>query len=98
MVGMLTKKFKRSLPLLFAVMLLAAPLSTTRAANDSTIKLTSVMLQSPEPVTVYSATASVVTTLDPQMMEDSSSVSAIENLFLGLTDIDPKTSQIRAEV
>jgi len=80
-----------------AVILLAAPFSTVQAASTTTVKLTSLMLQVSEPVTVYGATAGTITTLDPQIMEDSSSVNAIENLFLGLTDIDPKTSQIRAE-
>src|SRR5258708_36731390 len=51
----------------------------------------------PEPVTLYLTDQSLAVTLDPQMAEDNLSVAAIENLFLGLTDFDPKTSKIRGE-
>jgi oligopeptide transport system substrate-binding protein len=91
--------FKLSLVALAAAMVLAAPLSTIRAsAGDNTVTLTSPMLQGVEPVTVYGAGDTLIPTLDPQKAEDSVSVNPVENLFLGLTDIDPKTTQIRPEV
>src|SRR3954468_22375150 len=53
--------------------------------------------QNAEPVTLYMASTHLAITLDPQKTEDSDSVAAVENLFLGLTDVDPKTSQVRPE-
>src|SRR5262249_7887856 len=50
-----------------------------------------------EPVTLYLAGPTLAITLDPQLADDYDSVMSIENLFLGLTDFDPKTSQIRPE-
>src|SRR5258708_1168826 len=51
----------------------------------------------PEPVTLYLTDQSLAVTLDPQMAEDNLSVAAIENLFLGLTDLNPKPPKIRGE-
>jgi oligopeptide transport system substrate-binding protein len=82
-----------------SAVVLAAPLSAVHASTgDNTVTLTSPMLQGTEPVTIYGATASLIPTLDPQRTEDSLSVQPVENLFLGLTDVDPKTTQIRAEM
>jgi oligopeptide transport system substrate-binding protein len=50
-----------------------------------------------EPITLY-APGGPIYTLDPQLVADGASLEVIENLFLGLTDVDPKTSQIRPEV
>src|SRR5262245_61056907 len=50
-----------------------------------------------EPVTLFLAAPNLALTLDPQLADDYDSVTTLENLFLGLTDFDPKTSQIRPE-
>jgi len=98
---MFKSKLLRAFPLvaIAASMVLGSPLSTVRAATtDNTIVLSSPRLQGTEPVTVYGADVSLISTLDPQKAEDVVSISPIENLFLGLTDVDPKTSKIRPEV
>jgi oligopeptide transport system substrate-binding protein len=98
---MLRRKLIRVLPCVaIAAMVIGfVPLDTIRASSgDSTITLTSPMLQNTEPVTIYGATTGIISTLDPQKAEDEISITPVENLFLGLTDVDPKTSQIRPEV
>lgn len=37
-------------------------------------------------------------TLDPALAEDTTSVACIENLFLGLTDLDPETNEVVPEL
>src|SRR5258707_11813227 len=76
--------------LLLALMLalaFAAPLSGVHAANAN--------LQATEPVTRYAAETDDYATFDPQKGEDNVSINPIENLFVGLTDIDPKTQEVR---
>jgi oligopeptide transport system substrate-binding protein len=91
--------FKLSMVAVAAALVLGVPLSTVRASTgDNTVVLTSPMLQGTEPVTIYGAGDVLIPTLDPQKAEDSVSVGPIENLFLGLTDIDPKSTTIRPEV
>ncbi len=70
-----------------AALVVAFTLSTPASAR----------FQNAEPVTLYMASTFLALTLDPQKMEDTGSAAPIENLFLGLTDIDPKTSEIRPE-
>lgn len=75
---------------------LAGPVSSISAAGtDGNLILSSPMLQGTEPVTVYDSDFNFISTLDPQKAEDTVSVDPIQNLFVGLTDVDPKTSQIR---
>lgn len=50
------------------------------------------------PVQLDVTSGSEVSTLDPALASDTVSVTVIENLFLGLTDIDPFTGQIRPEL
>jgi oligopeptide transport system substrate-binding protein len=70
-----------------------------RAVADNTMVLSSPLSQAgSEPVTFYMADQGVVLTLDPQKMSDSGSVHPVENLFIGLTDVDPRTTQIRPEM
>jgi oligopeptide transport system substrate-binding protein len=99
---MLKHRLTFVLPALALTALALAPISTVGAAAivniDANITFTSPMLQSPEPVTVYGATTQQITTMDPQLTEDSTSVGPVENLFLGLTDIDPKTTSVRPEM
>lgn len=51
-----------------------------------------------EPITLYSYNTESIVTFDPQRADDTPSVNAIENLFLGLTDIDPLTGNITPEL
>lgn len=50
--------------------------------------------QNPEPITYRSASAAIIRTLDPQLVEDDLSVNVVNNLFLGLTTVDPVTQKI----
>lgn len=99
---MANKKFLRVLPLVAVVAALAfAPMSAVRAASvaDGNIELVSPMLQGTEPVTIYNLlTNGTIPSLDPQEATDAVSIIPIENLFLGLTDIDPKTTNVRPEM
>jgi oligopeptide transport system substrate-binding protein len=77
-----------------------APMNGVRAAvvgADANIVLASPMQQA-EPVTTYNASTQELATLDPQVAQENLSINWIENLFLGLTDIDPATTQIRPEM
>ncbi|MCE7947734.1 MAG: peptide ABC transporter substrate-binding protein [Chloroflexi bacterium CFX4] len=82
------------------VMLALAPLNAVSAAQQgaSRLILTSPLLQSPEPITLYTASTGLIATLDPQVAQDTASIQIIENLFLGLTDFDPQTNTIRPEL
>jgi len=96
---MLKSKLTRALIVFATVFAFVVPLSSAQAAaTDNTIVLSSPRLQGTEPVTVYSAGSDLVSTLDPQLAADSLSIPPVENLFLGLTDIDPKTTKIRPEL
>jgi len=93
----------RTFPLLVLALAfaLATPLSSVQAMStsaDNTVVLTSPMMQATEPITVYLALGFDMTTLDPQLGEDETAIGAIENLFLGLTDVDPKTQEVRPEI
>lgn len=84
--------------LLSLMVTLSVPMINASAKSTSgQVTLTSPMLQNTEPITRYDATTWLVSTLDPQKAEDAVSVTPIENLFLGLTDIDPKTNEPRPE-
>jgi oligopeptide transport system substrate-binding protein len=54
------------------------------------------LAQQTEPVTLYMPGNTIVT-LDPQLVAETDSLDVDENVFLGLTDIDPKTLQVRPE-
>ncbi len=93
------RKFVRALVGFAAAVAFVVPLSAVNAASvDNNITLSSPMLQATEPITIYTADTSLISTLDPQRAEDQISITPVENLFLGLTDVDPKTSKIRPEV
>ena len=49
-------------------------------------------------VTLDLASPSEILSLDPAIASDGVSITALENLFLGLTDLDPITNQIRPEM
>jgi oligopeptide transport system substrate-binding protein len=95
---MLFNKIKRVLPVVVLTALALAPMGAIRAASsDGNITLTSPLLQDTEPVTIYAANSNPIITLDPQQATDFTSINPIENLFLGLTDLDPKDTSVRAE-
>lgn len=50
------------------------------------------------PVQLDGSSSSEISTLDPQLAEDTVSIAPIESLFLGLTDIDPITNGINPEL
>jgi oligopeptide transport system substrate-binding protein len=66
-----------------AVLTLSFPLRTTRAAGLPD-----------NPVTLYSI-GSMISSFDPQVATDADSITPVVNMFIGLTDMDPKTSTIR---
>lgn len=72
------------------------PLNLTWAADSS---ITSVaQYRQDQPVTLDVASSSEVSTLDPALASDTVSVSIIENLFLGFTDVDPISGRILPEL
>jgi oligopeptide transport system substrate-binding protein len=77
-----------------------APFGAVRAAvaTEGNLTLTSPMRQDTEPVTIYLTNAEVVPEWDPQKTSDAVSIVPIENLFLGLTDVDPTTTKVRPEL
>jgi oligopeptide transport system substrate-binding protein len=81
-----------------------ATLIVLSAAICATVSATALGLPAParaqdsEPITLTVPEYELVATLDPQKVEDIVSANVVENLFLGLTDVDPQTAQIRAEV
>jgi len=96
------RSLKKALPVAALLTLALAPMGSisaaSRVADGNNIVLASPMAQSTEPVTIYNATTEQILTLDPQVAEDSTSIPPVENLFLGLTDLDPKTTEPRAEL
>ncbi len=50
--------------------------------------------QSAEPITFRSASSAIIRTLDPQLVDDDLSVNVVNNLFIGLTTVDPVTQKI----
>lgn len=100
---MSAKKFARKnhLVLRWAALgtLLASTLSAVPVrAADGVLTLKSPVAQAAEPVTVYNASTALIGSLDPQVADDVIEIDVIENLFLGLTDVDPVTSEIRPEL
>jgi len=89
---------KSPLRFVLVLALIAAIVPTSlAAAGDADITLTSVMRQT-EPVTLYLANGSQVSTFDPQRATDIVSITMIEAMFTGLTDYDPMAAgSIRAE-
>jgi oligopeptide transport system substrate-binding protein len=92
---------KRAVPAALLAALALAPVGSVGAMAlqpENIITFTSPMAQNTEPVTIYGATTETIISLDPQRVEDATSIVPVENLFLGLTDLDPKTTAVRPEV
>lgn len=81
-VPMLLAAVRRTLCLLGGLLLLSAP---AVIAQDIT-------------KTLRLPQMSAIPTLDPGLAQDSSSIEVIEQLFLGLTDYDPKTYEVIPEL
>src|SRR5579859_5002132 len=81
--------------LMRGVLLLALVLAVVFVAPLSAAQAAKANLQATEPITRYAAETDDYATFDPQRGEDNVSINPIENLFVGLTDIDPKTQEVR---
>lgn len=96
------KRTVRVIAILTSVLLVASgsftALPRVRAEDGPGVVLNSLMLQDSEPVTYTTVSFEEVLTLDPQRTEDTGSIVPVENLFLGLVDIDPKTADVRPEM
>lgn len=72
------------------------PVSLAFAA-DSEFTFTAQYLQD-QNVVLHTSSGSEISSLDPAIADDAVSITPIENLFLGLTDIDPITTQVNPEL
>ncbi len=70
---------------------------TVAVAADSEMTVTALYRQD-VPVTFDGASSAEISSLDPAIPDDTISITAIENLFLGLTTVDPITNAIEAEL
>ncbi len=86
----------RYLLLIAFVATLITPINLSEASPNR-LTLTA-RYQESEPVTLDLATTSEVLTIDPAVAVDQDSVEIVNNLFLGLTDIDPFTGEIVPEL
>ena len=92
------KKTLRAMPALVLVLTMVVG-ALPAFASDSAVTLTSLMQQS-EPITFYWGPwgDSEISSLDPQVAQDQVSIDFIENLFLGLTNVNPETTEIEPEL
>lgn len=72
------------------------PMGVSRA-EDTAVTIVA-LYQADTPVTLDSAVSSEISTLDPALASDTVSLTPIENLFLGLTDVDPFTNEVVPEL
>jgi oligopeptide transport system substrate-binding protein len=82
---------------LVAVMVLALVPAGFVSADDASVTLTAQYLQDDLVVLDLSA-ANEISTLDPALASDTVSITPIENLFHGLTDVDPISAQVTPEL
>ncbi|CAG1002400.1 partial Dipeptide-binding protein DppE, partial [Anaerolineae bacterium] len=75
---------------------LGGPMGVSRA-EDSGVTIVA-LYQADTPVTLDAAVSSEISTLDPALASDTVSLTPIENLFLGLTDVDPFTNEVVPEL
>ena len=81
---------------MLTLMVALLPASVAVAA-DNEVTITALYRQD-VPVTFDGASSAEISSLDPQIPTDVISIAAIENLFLGLTTVDPITNAIEAEL
>ncbi|NDJ85877.1 MAG: peptide ABC transporter substrate-binding protein [Chloroflexi bacterium] len=90
-------KIRMSIALIaFAIVALSLPTPLTLASTNHTVIVA--QYRQDVPVTLDAASANEISTLDPSLASDTVSISVIENLFLGLTNMDPATNQILPEL
>jgi oligopeptide transport system substrate-binding protein len=89
----------RTLPVvaLLAVMVISLVPAGFAAADDASVTIIA-SFQDDAEVVLDVAGTSEISTLDPQQASDAVSITPIENLFHGLTDYDPVTSQVVPEL
>jgi len=87
-----------ALALVLALILSAMPLQFA-LASDAEITLVSLM-QAAEPITYYTIEHgdSEISSLDPQLATDSVSIDYINSLFVGLTTVNPATTETVAQL
>lgn len=85
-----------AIALLVALVVSLVPSGVTWA-DDASITFTANYRQD-VPVQVDASSTSEISTLDPALAEDNVSINPVENLFLGLTDVDPITNAINPEL
>jgi oligopeptide transport system substrate-binding protein len=89
-----TLRVMPALALVLAMVLGALP----ALASDSAVTLTGLM-QETEPITHYFTNGgSLISSLDPQVATDSLSIDYLENLFLGLTNVNAVSAEIEPEL
>ncbi len=92
--------FKKTLPIavILTMVLALLPSGFALAQRDAGVTLTSVMRQE-EPITWYGVTALEISSFDPQRAQTRYDINATEQLFLGLTDINPlNPNEVRPEL
>lgn len=92
-------KFLRIAPAMLVLVALVVSLlpAGVTFADDTEFTFTANYRQD-VPVQLDTASTSEIATLDPALAEDNISISPIENLFLGLTDVDPITNAVNPEL
>jgi oligopeptide transport system substrate-binding protein len=91
-----TVRFSLALMMVFALVAAVMP-SDLALASDSSVTITA-QYQADELVVLNIASTEDIPSLDPGIASDSVSIPPIENLFHGLTDYDPLTSQVVPEL
>lgn len=92
-------KFLRIAPAMLVLVALVVSLlpAGVTFADDTEFTFTANYRQD-VPVQVDAASSSEISTLDPALAEDNVSINPVENLFLGLTDVDPITNAVSPEL
>lgn len=94
----MTSKIRLMLVLAVVLTMVVALLPAGFAsASDSTITIAALYRQD-VPVSRDTSSPDEVSSLDPGIASDALSITAIENLFLGLTDSDPVTGAVNPEL
>jgi oligopeptide transport system substrate-binding protein len=82
---------------LVAVMVLSLVPAGFVSADDASVTVTAQYLQD-DLVVLDLAATSEISSLDPAVLSDSVSIGPVENLFHGLTDVDPISAQVTPEL
>lgn len=82
---------------LLAAMVVALVPAGFVSADDASVTVTAQYLQD-DLVVLDLAATSEISSLDPAVLSDSVSIGPVENLFHGLTDVDPISAQVTPEL